>query len=155
MANPPVPASTISALTATDSPATLSGLQDAASAGATSTVTVGHYLAGAGVLASTANGGGQNGGQKALTSTPGTWGQQLSYSAAVVNGDSRTDIFESGSTGVTVGSVKFAQQNNVWMLDTNQGTAYKVSTAAGSAGTVNGVYKTGPGRHPSRGSNCI
>jgi hypothetical protein len=150
LANPPAPAPTTSALTAADSPATISGLQDVASTGNVA-VTVGHYISDIGLYASTTYGdvGAGTGGVKALTTPVGTWGQTFSYSAVTIVGDSRTDIFEVPATGVTVDNVKLHQQNNVWMLDTNQGTAYKVSTdAAGTPGAVNGVFQTAAGSHP-------
>lgn len=136
---------------ATDAPATLSGLQDAASTG-TTPVATGHYLTSSGLFASTSYAAGaQNGGQKphSSTGTTGTWGQDISYSAVGVNGDTRTDIFEDSTAlnGITVDSVKFGQQNNVWLLDTSQGKAYKIdsSSSGSNRGTVSGVYKTSQG----------
>ena len=155
LANPPAPAPTVSTpITLPDSPATISGLQDKASAGDVA-VTVGHFITNTGLYASTTYGGaigenvageGLGGGVKALTTSAGTWGQELYYSAVNIAGDTRTDIFQA-PTGVTVDSVKFHQQNYVWMVDPNQGTAYKVSTDSGSPGAVKGVFKTGSGMH--------
>lgn len=146
LANPPAPSPTFSDVSATpnratDSPATLSGLQDASSTG-TTIVTVGHFLDGAGLQASATYSTGPGG---VKTSGTGVWGQSFTYSAIPVNGDARTDIFES-STGVTVDSVKFNQKNNVWMLDTAAGSAYKIdtSTSGASTGATIGVFQTSP-----------
>lgn len=152
LAVPPTPAPTTSpTYRATDSPATVSGLQDAAPSGTTN-VTVGHYLTNSGLMASTPySAGAQSGGQKAhsAASATGVWGQEISYSAVDVNGDTRADIFEDSTVlnGITVDSVKFRQQNNVWMLDSAMGTAYKIDTSSsgGHSGSVSGAFQTSPG----------
>lgn len=156
LANPATPAPTVGlTYRDTDTPATVSGLQDAASTG-TTPVTVGHYLTNDGLMASTTYAAGtQNGGQKVPHSV-GTWGQDISYSAVPLNGDTRPDIFEDTTTlnthGVTIDSVKYNQKNNVWMMDTNQGYAYKIDSSTSGAGTgaVIGVFQTSPGRHTCR-----
>ena len=147
--NPPTPSPTTSeGYRDADSPVGPSGLQDVASTG-TTTVTVGHFITGTGLKKSTTySSPSQLGGVKTLTTSAGTWGQEFSYSAVDVNGDTRTDIFETSSPapeGITLDSVKFNQKNNVWMVDTNQGNAYKLATT----GSVAGVYQTSPtGEHP-------
>ena len=146
LTNPPAPSPTNSDISATpnratDNPATASGLQDTASSG-TTVVTVGHYIDNAGLKASTSYTTGPGG---VKTSSSGVWGQTFTYSAVSVNGDARTDIFES-STGITVDSVKFNQKNNMWMLDTALGTAYKIdcSASGASTGATIGVFQTSP-----------
>ena len=155
LADPPAPAPTQSlTYRATDSPATFSGLQDAASSG-TTTVTVGHYLTNLGLMASTSwAAGSQTGGQKSHSDTThtGTWGQEISYSAVNVGGDTRTDIFEDTTSlnGITIDSVKLHQANNLWVVDSNQGNVYKLDTSSSGSGTssVLGVFQTSPGRRP-------
>lgn len=148
LAHPPAPAPTQSVpFRVTDTPATISGLQDAPPTG-TTPVTVGHYLTNFGVMASIPwAAGSQTGGQKTHSSagTTGTWGQELSYSA-VDNGNSdvRPDLFEDSSAlnGITLDSVKFGQKNNLWLMDTRQGnTLPRVSI---SCECCHATYPPGP-----------
>ena len=149
LTNPPAPAPTFSDVSGTpnrptDNPATFSGLQDVPSVGNT-TVTVGHYIDGTGLQASSTYSTGPGGARASNASTTGTWGQAFSYSAIALNGDARTDVLET-ATGITIDSVKFNQKNYVWMLDTSSGNAYKIDTSTSSSGTstVKGVFQTSP-----------
>lgn len=150
LANPPEPTPTTSlTYRATDSPATVSGLQDADATG-DAPVTVGHYLTNVGLFASTPySAPTQTGGQKTHSGTfdTGVWGQEISYSAANINGVTRPDIFEDSTAlnGVTIDSVKFNQQDNVWMVDRKMGNAYKIVSDSGSS-TPGGIFQTSPGR---------
>lgn len=148
---PPAPTRSLT-YRAADSPATFSGLQDAPSTGTTGVV-VGHYLSNDGLMASTPySAGTQSGGQKthSATSATGVWGQEISYSDENVDGDTRPDIFEDTTAliGITIDSVKFRQQNNVWMLDRAMGLAYKIdsSSSGSSTGSVSGIFQTSPGQ---------
>lgn len=151
LTNPPAPAPTFSDISstpnrATDSPATLSGLQDAASTG-TTTVTFGHFIDDTGLRASNTYSTGPGGVKASSPGTTGTWGQVFTYSAINANGDTRTDIYES-STGITIESVKFNQKNIVWMLDAASIAVYKINTDSSGSGTgaVIGVFKTSPSK---------
>lgn len=154
LATPVTPTTPINSDTyrATDSPGTLSGLQDVASTDGSTNVLQGHYLSAAGLFASTTyDAASQKGGQKGAplwgsVGTSGTWGQEIIY------GPTNGSIAEVVDRGITLGRLGTDQQSRIWMLDSLKGTAYQISTSTSSSGTgtVIGVFKTSPGRpsHP-------
>ena len=102
--------------------------------------TLGHTLNGDGLKNSTVYGGViQFGGVKA--SSLGSWGQSFIYSNANSNGDSDIAEVSGVISGVTIGSVQFAQLSNIWMLDAVGQCAYKINT---SSNAVTGIYRTQP-----------
>lgn len=138
--------------TPTDSPG-LSGLQDKPSAG-NAPITVGHFLTGDGLKASTVYlAGSQHGGIKLPDNTTGgSWAQSITYSSAASGGVA--DVAEMGGrySGISMSSAAIMPVNNVWLLDANNTLAYKLdaeSCATGNA-TITGVYETRPsGNLPS------
>ena len=114
-----------------------SGLQDG--------TILGHHLTGVGLQNSTLyNGVTQFGGFR--PNSMGSWGQSFIYSSAHSNGN--TDIAEvSGvNSGVTIGSVDFAQPSSIWMLDAVNRYIYKIDTSSSAlgSGSVTGVYQSRP-----------
>ena len=129
-----------------DSPG-LSGLQDKPSIG-NAPVSVGHFLTGDGLKASTAYSAGiQHGGIKLPDNTMGgSWSQSITYSSAASGGVG--DVAEMGGRypGVSMSSAAVMPENNVWLMDANNTLAYKLdaeSCATGNA-TITGVYETRP-----------
>ena len=157
LTSPPAPAPTsadvaMTPVRATDAPSSFSGLQDAASIG-NSSVTVGHYVNGIGLHASTnyTTGSGYGGSKTITPNSIGTWGQAFTYST-ISGADARPDISETNA-GVSVDSVKLNLKKYIWMLDTSSGTAYKIDTSKSGSGvgTVSGVFQTSPSKwHQSR-----